>query len=210
MMRRVFWCAATVLLGGCDEIRTPAPATRMPPVLAAGHADPVRVAVEEIAQAFGDAGASLLNQPARTARAVAQLELVTAEFARDLRWAPLPGAVRFEMRAARLELRAALGTRANADPDAVVRALAAAHASLMRNDIRAAAEALPATLFEPGGNVTLSRLAQPGTLPQARNATALARDEVDRMQRRRLSGIAGALDPNADAISPQSGLGGVR
>ncbi len=209
-MRAAFWGMAFLALAGCAEIRTPAPASRIPPTLAAGTADPVRLAVDQAAEAFADAGRSLANQPARTARGTAQVELLAAEFARDLRWAPLPNGVRFELRAARTELRAALGTRANADPDAVVRALAATQVALDRNDTRAASEALSPALFEPGGSVTLARLAQPGNLPQTRNATSGAREEVERLQRSRLGGVAGALDPNADAITLSPGLGSVR
>ena len=197
-------------LAGCAELRGPAPSTRIPAALAAGSADPVRLAVDQAAEAFADAGRGLVNQPARTARAIAQVELLAVEFARDPRWAALPASARFETRAARTELRAAIGTRANADPDAVIRALADSLTALERNDTRAAADALNATLFEPGGNPTLARLAQPGSLPQTRNATGLVREEVERLQRSGLGGLSGALDPNANALTLAPGLGSLR
>lgn len=209
-MRAGLCCLAFLALAGCAELRGPAPATRIPAALVAGSADPVRLAVDQAAEAFADAGRSLNNQPARTARAVAQVELLGVEFARDPRWAALPGGVRFELRAARTELRAALGTRANADPDAVVRALAGVLVALERADTAAAAAALDAALFEPGGNVTLARLAQPGSLPQTRNATSLVREEVEALSRSRLGGIAGGLDPNAGALNQTPGFGSIR
>ena len=194
-----------LLLGACAEMRLPPPAERIPASLGAGTADPLRDALAEAAAAYADGGRSLVNNPARMARAGAQLELITAEFARDLRWAPLPAGVGFELRAARIELRAALGIRANADPDAVVRALAATQLAVQRRDAAGAAFALSPVLFEPGGAATLARLAEPRQLPQGRIALTLARDEVDRLNRTRVGWLIGALDPQSGWIDPEPG-----
>jgi hypothetical protein len=194
------------LLAACAELREPPPSARIPPVLSGTTGDPVRFMLAEATAAFADGGRSMLGDPSRLARAAGQVEIVTAELARDPRWAPLPSVVGLEMRAARTELRAALGTRAGADPYAVGRALAAAHAALVRDDRRTAAAALDPALFEPGGNVVLARLANPGPLAQARIATALAQAETAGLADRRIGGLTGALDPDAMLANPQPGM----
>ena len=205
--RMATWLVLVLPLLGCAEMRTPAPASRIPGVLHAGNPDPVIGVVGEAADAFADAGRSLANDPARMARAAAQVEVMTAEFARDLRWAPLSPGVGFELRGARVELRSALGIRAGADPDRVVRALAGAHAALVRGDRQAAAAALDPALFEPGGAGNLAYLSRPGPLSQSRIATALARDEVSRLVRSNVWGLAASLDPDAGWLDPQPGRG---
>lgn len=195
------------LVAGCAEMRTPPAITRIPAVLAPNSPDPVRTMAAEAAAAFADAGRSLAGDPARTARAAAQVEMLLAEFERDPRWAPIsPGAI-FELRGARLELRAALGIRAGAGSDAVARALAAAYQALQRGDQRAAQAALDPALFEPGGAVTLARLINPGPLPQTRLGTTRAQEEVARLAEQQLGGVVGALDPNAVLINPMPGVG---
>jgi hypothetical protein len=196
-----------LLLGACAELRAPPPAARIPAVLGAGGADPMRDMVTEAAAAFADGGRSLSDDPAAMARAAAQVELMTVELARDLRWAPLPAGVGFELRGARVELRAALGIRAGAEPDEVVRALTAAHLALARRDRMAAEAALRPALFEPGGARTLAFLGRPGPLPQGRIATGLAREEVERLVSSRVWGISGALDPQSGWLDPQPGRG---
>jgi hypothetical protein len=201
------WLLLALPLLGCAEMRTPAPATRIPGVLHAGSPDPVMDVVGQAAESFADAGRSLANDPARMARAAAQVEMLTAEFARDLRWAPLAPGVGLEMRGARTELRAALGIRAGANADQVVRALAAAHVALVRGDRQSAARALDPALFEPGGAGNLAFLSRPGPLSQSRIATALARDEVGRLSRSNVWGLTGSLDPDAGWLDPQPGRG---
>lgn len=195
-----------LVLGACAELRTPPPGSRVPAALAAGSVDPVPRIAGESASAFADAGRSMLGDPARMARAAAQLEVLAVELARDPRWAALPAGVSLEMRAARTELRAALGTRAGADPDAVARALAAAHVALARGDRAAAAASLDGALFDPGGVVVLARLANPGPLPQARIATTLAQTEMAGVSDARLGGVTGALDPDAMLLDPRPGM----
>jgi hypothetical protein len=196
-----------LLAPACTEMRQPAPIARIPPVLAAGSADPVMDMVDQAATAFADAGRSLSDNPAAMARAAAQMEVLGAEFARDARWAPLSPNVGFQMRGARLELRAALGIRAGAAPDAAARALAAASVALNRGDRAAAARALDPAIFEPGGEGSLAFLARPGPLPQSRIAAALTRDEVSRLARSNVWGLSGALDPDSGWLDPLPGRG---
>ncbi|HZF77747.1 MAG TPA: hypothetical protein VE033_18155, partial [Acetobacteraceae bacterium] len=115
----------------------------------------------------------------------------------------------FELRTARTELRAALGTRSGAAPDDVIRALVAAQSAISRNDRAAAAAALSPALFEPGGTVTLARLVAPGPLPQARLATTIAREGVERLEADRAGGLGAFLDPGAGFGPPQP-MGGLR
>ncbi|NKC31472.1 hypothetical protein [Falsiroseomonas selenitidurans] len=206
-MRFALLAILVLALPGCAELRAPPPATRVPATLGAGSADPLRDAVAQAALAYADGGRSMANNPARMARAAAQVEMMTAEFMRDLRWAPLPAGVVFELRGARVEGRAALGIRANAEPDAVVRALTATHLALLAGDRAAAERALDPALFEPGGAGSLAFLERPGPLPQGRIATALARDEVERLARARVWGLTGALDPQAGWVDPEPGRG---
>jgi hypothetical protein len=198
------------LLGGCAqmgaEMRAP-PGSLVPATLTDGSADPVPGMAAQAAAAFADAGRSLAGQPAATARATGQVEVLLVEFARNPRWAPLPDAAVGALRTARLELRATFGIRSGADGAAVGRALGAAEAALRAGDRRAAQDALAPALFEPGGAVTLARLTAPGFLPEARNGTAAARDAVRRLQQEQVGGTIGALDPNSGWVNPLPGQG---
>jgi hypothetical protein len=207
---------ALALLAGCAEMQTPSPLSRIPQGLGVVAADPLPAIVAEAAAAFADAGRSLAGQPAATARATGQMELLAADLRRDPRWAALPTAVETELRTARLEWRAALGIRAGATPEAVAAALGRATIALRANDTRSAAAALDPALFEPGGTPTLARLTAPGPLPQSRSASALAQSEMARMARQRGGGLSNALDPDAGlvglnpSLGPPSALGTMR
>lgn len=203
---RALILACCCLLPACAEMRAPPPGSRIPAALAPASIDPVRQMLAEATAAYADGGRSMLGEPGRLARAAAQLELVTDELGRDPRWAPLPIQVGMELRAARTEQRAALGIRAGAEPAAVARALTAAHLALARGDRAAAAAALDPALFDPGGNVVLARLANPGPLFQARIATALAQTEVAGLVDQRTGGVTGALDPDAMLLDPRPGV----
>ena len=78
-------------------------------------------------------------------------------------------------------LRAALGAAQQAPGPEVVRALATASSRLRAGDRAGAAAALPSSLFEPGGEVTLERLGALGPLPAAEQATAVLGREVRRL-----------------------------
>lgn len=201
-----------VMLGACAEMRTPA--SRIPPGLGVVAGDPLPAIAADAAAALRDAGAGLAGRPGATARAIGQMELLDVALRADPRWAPLPTAVTTEFRTARLEWRAALGIRAGAAPEPVAAALGRAAIALGANDTRAAAAALDPALFEPGGAVTLARLAAPGPLPTARSASALAEGEMARLTRMQGGGLVNALDPNAGLLGlppaggppPQPGL----
>ncbi len=195
--RTALACFALLALAACEEMRTPQTLARIPAALSTGNPDPVLGIVRDAAEAFQDAGRSLSGNPGALALAAAQLEVMTEELGRDLRWAPLPPGILFELRGARTELRAAIGLRANASPDAAARALSATQVALGRGDRAAALAALSPALFEPGGERTLDYLTRPGPLPYARNATAAARDAVDQLLRDNRGGLVGAMDPDA-------------
>lgn len=195
------------LLGACAEMRTPPPASRIPPGLGVVAADPVPVMAAEAASGFANGGTGLAGRPGATARAVGQIEFVAQDFARDPRWSPLPTAVGTELRTARLEWRAALGIRAGAAPDAVAAALGRTAIALGANDTRAAIAALDAALFEPGGAPNLARLAAPGPLPQSAIASRVARDASAAMRSGQLAGPAAGLDPDAGRAMMPGGPG---
>jgi hypothetical protein len=204
------------LLAGCAEMREPVALSRIPPGLGVVAADPLPAMAAEAAASFADGGRSLAGRPGATARAVGQGEILGAELRRDPRWAGLPTVIESELRTARLEWRAALGIRVGAAPDAVGAALGRAAIALAAGDTRGGAAALDPALFEPGGAVTLARLAAPGPLPTARSATALLEREIMRLARQRGGGLSNALDPDAGLVglgqanAPPAGMGGLR
>jgi hypothetical protein len=174
--RRIFLLAA-VALPACEELRTPA--TLPPAVLAGapGAGAPMRAAVFATAAAFANQGAGLEGRPADAALAIARLEALEMEVADRRAWPALSPTVAIAMRTARDETRAALGIAQRAPGGDVVRALSLTASRLRAGDGAGAAAALPASLFEPGGEATLDRLAALGALPAAEQATAaLARD----------------------------------
>jgi hypothetical protein len=167
--------------GGCAEVARPASAPA-PADLVAGAPDPARAAIAAAAAAFADRGASLANRPEAAAQAAAQLEYAADAFATDTRWAAMPESIRREMLLARDELRDAIGLDAAAPGRTAVSALLSAARALRAGDRRRAAAALPPPLFRPGGEGSIARLADPGPLPQAANATALAQAVASRME----------------------------
>jgi hypothetical protein len=190
MMGRRLLLTAPFGLLACEELRTPA--TPPPAVLAGAPAAgaPLRAAVFATAAAFTNQGAGLEGRPADAALAVARLEALQMEVADRRAWPALSPTIVIAMRTARDETRAALGVAQRAAGGDVVRALSQAATRLRAGDRAGAAAALPATLFEPGGEATLDRLAAPGPLPAAEQATAALAREVRRLDLDR--GWAGA------------------
>ncbi len=168
--------ALVLALAGCAEMQQRPPAPPMD--LAASASDPARAAIQGAAQAFADRGRGLSGQPAAGAMAAARLEYATEALERDPRFTPVPEAVRRQMQLARTELRDALGVQDAAAPRPVIDALLAAARGLRANDPAAAARALPAPLFRPGGERSVARLGELGPLPQASNATALLAQQI--------------------------------
>jgi hypothetical protein len=191
---------------GCAELRT-LPPPPPPPDLVAGAADPVRGAILAMPAAFGDRGMALAGRPAEAAQALAQLEYVTAAIPRDQRYAPIPEGVRRELVLARIEARDALGVAEDAAPDDVVAGLLGAARALRAGNRPAAAAALPAPRFRPGGAASVARLGDLGPLPQAAIASGVAAQEVARLDAEgRWLGNRPA-DPNGASVTT-FGLGG--
>jgi hypothetical protein len=177
MMKRRLLLLAPAGLLACEELRTPA--TLPPAILAStpGAGAPLRAGVFATAAAFTNQGAGLEGRPAEAALAIARLEALEMEVADRRAWPSLSPSIAIAMRTARDETRAALGIAQRAPGGDVVRALSITASRLRANDRAGAAAALPASLFEPGGEATLDRLAALGPLPAAEQASAaLARD----------------------------------
>ncbi|WP_137180455.1 hypothetical protein [Roseomonas sp. AR75] len=205
MRRRSLPGLLLLALPGCAEMRQQPELARVPPGLGVVAADPVPAMVAEAAAALSSAGASLNGHPAETARALGQMEFVIEAFRRNPRWSPISIGTITELRTARTEWREAIGIDAAADGAAVAEALGRASLSLRESSTQGAAAALAPALFQPGGAPTVARLAAPGPLPQSRIASAMARDDVQRMQRLQIGGVTGALDPNAPYLNSLTG-----
>ena len=167
-------------MSGCAELQQPPPVAA-PAGLAEGAVDPGRGAITAAAAAFAERGRGLIGQPEAAARATAQLEFATAELGRNPRFASIPDSVRREMLLARTEVRDALGIAEAAQSEEVVNSMLAAARALRAGNARAAATALPAPLFRPGGERSVARLGEIGPLPQASIATAQAARQLERM-----------------------------
>lgn len=164
--------AILLLLCGCAVLNEAPPAA--PAIdLVANAADPIRAALDAAAAAFADGGAALAGRPAATAQAAAQLEYLADALPADPRWSGPATTIARELALARAEVRDALGIAETAAPAPVIASLLAAARAWRAGDQAAAARALPAPLFRPGGAASVARLAEPGPLPQAFNATSL-------------------------------------
>lgn len=187
ILRRVLLAAPLL---GCEDLRTPAgpPA----PVLSAAPTagPPLRAAVEATAAAFANQAAALAGRPAEAAVALARFEALTLEVAQGRAWPGLSPTLVIAMRVARDENRAAVGGAQQAEGAAMIAAFGTAAARLRANDRAGAVAALAPPLFDPGGEVTLDRLAEIGPLPAAEQASAALAREVRRLDLDR--GWAGA------------------
>lgn len=163
------------------ELQRPPPPPP-PGGLVAGSADPLMATVDAAASAFADRGAGLAGRPAETAQAAAQLEYLALSLGIDARYPELAGSVGRELLLARDEVRNALGILASASPESVMRVLLQVSADLRADRRAAAAAAMAPPLFRPGGAESIARLGEIGALPQAANATAVAREAVARAQ----------------------------
>ncbi|MBX9698237.1 MAG: hypothetical protein K2X74_02315 [Acetobacteraceae bacterium] len=183
------------LAGACAA--TPPHATAVLPRDAVdGIGDPTRAAVLGSAYAFSDAS-HLAGQPAAAARAAAQVEYLAVEIATGPRYVEWSPAIAMQLQGARAELRHALGIPAASQPQAVVDALYAAARALQRGD-RAAAEAALQAAEATDRPTLLVRLAALPPLPRTRTATALAHQELVRVdQDQRLGGV-GSNDGGKD------------
>lgn len=179
--------ALLLLLGACAATTTVETA-RLPRDAVDGVGDPTRAAVLGSAYAFADAS-HLAGRPDAAARAAAQVEYLATEIPTGPRYVEWSPAIGMELQGARAELRTALGIPANTRPQAVVDALYNAARALQRGDTAAAEAALQAAEAADRPALLL-RLASLPPLPLTRTATALAQQEMVRVdQDQRLGGM---------------------
>jgi len=177
---RFFLLFGPLLLAACTELKTPPPPP--PPLELVGQvsAEPLLAIINAAAMDFDRAGAGLAGRPAATALAVARLEWIGGEFQPGRRLARLPESLNFGIQGAVAEARDVLGIRADAPPAAPIAALLAGARALGRGDTAAAQLAMSGPLFLTAGRPMLSRLREPGALPNAALVTAALRDELGR------------------------------
>lgn len=198
-------------LAGCAELRTPRPAPAPPDLLAgpgiASTVQPTRAALQAAADAFANTGLGLAGKPSEAAQAAAQLDYVAEDLRRNPQFSGLPEGVRRDMQLARTEVREALGIDAAAPSAAVVRALLDVARELRAGRRAAAAQRMAAPMFRPGGELSIRRLAEPGPLPTAAIATALALDTMTRIARDNRLGAPPTNEVSIDAgvLAPGSG-----
>jgi hypothetical protein len=195
MTRSPLAALALLLLGACAG-SVPADTATLPRDAVDGVGDPTRAAVLGSAYAFA-APAHLAGRPEAAARAAAQVEYLAAEIptgARYVEWSP---AIGMQLQGARAELRGALGIPATSRPQAVVDALYNAARALQRGDAAAAEAALQAAEASDRPALLL-RLAALPPLPRTRTATALAQQEMVRVDQDQRLGGTGSNDGGKD------------
>jgi len=190
-MRAWIDLVALAALAGCAMALPPGAV--LPNDALVGAGDPTRAAILGTAYAFGTPE-SLAGQPASAARAAAGVEYLAAEIPNGPRWIQFDPTLGRELLAARAELREALGISPAASPQAVVDGLYAASRALKAADPTAAAGVLRAPAFADA-SVTLVRLGQMPATPRTQLATALAQQELNRIdQEGRFSGGGNGAD----------------
>ncbi len=168
-------------MAACEELRTP---QVLPPAILSGEPSsgaPLRAAVEATTASFANQGLGLAGHPADAALALARFEAIAAEVDNRRAWPALTPSIGYAMNIARNENRAAIGAAQQASSAEVIQALGLVAQRLRANDRTGAAEALRAPTFEPGGEVTLDRLAEIGPLPAAEQAMAALSRDVRRL-----------------------------
>jgi hypothetical protein len=171
-LRAPFALLALLLAAGCGE-----PGVWFP----TGIGDPVRAAALAAPFELGDTS-HLAGDPARAARATAQLELVAQAFREDpLYMHVVSGWALNATRLGRAELREAIGIDQAAPPGVVIAALREAALSLDEGDTGGAAEMLSAHAFPLGGATTLGRLGTLPRLPRVAEAASAASREIHRI-----------------------------
>lgn len=166
-------------LGACGTVP---PYVALPPDVGLGLADPTRNAILNTAYAFATPG-RLAREPADAALAVAQAEYLAVELSYGQRWREFSPIVPMAFEHARAEWRSAVGIAPDAQPQPVIDALFTARYALQRGEAARAAAALPAPLFQGGGEATLARLSALPALPATANAARGAESELWRQQR---------------------------
>ncbi len=161
MTRRTLAAFAALCLAGCASAPGPFfPGDAFPPSPAGlglnAGSDPVLSAVINANSALADPPARIGNNAAFAARIVGQLEYVTAMM-REPRFTSIAPVTEPQLKIGRAQARQVLGIGQDADPRAVIAALAGAAAALDRGDAAAADAALAPVSSDPAA--TRARLA---------------------------------------------------
>ena len=151
-------------------------APQPPPPTLPGGAPEGAVTTDRITSARQDAAAFFrapqAGQPARAARAIADIEFLAGAVPADPRWQTASANAMTQLVQARNQARNALGIPATAQAQAVIDGLMAAATALDANDRAAVARALPRAVFTAGPDQTVRRLGQPPRIPSASAALA--------------------------------------
>ncbi|WP_157967108.1 hypothetical protein [Elioraea thermophila] len=140
--------------------------------------DPVATSVASASYYLRSPGA-LTARPALAAQVVAQYEFAALEL-EGLRFVGVNPLSQILMRQGRAELRAILGVRPDAPPEAVIRSLVAAAGALARQDRAAAEAAIAPTVFvKPPAEVLVLLDDMPAAV-QAGRAAAFAEAQLNR------------------------------
>lgn len=165
MLRRSILLTALVA-AGCAPSQPP-PTLPGPGSRGAVTPDPITTARQNAAEYFRNPQA---GQPARAARAIADIEFLAGAVPADPLWQTASGNALTLLSQSRNEARRALGVPASAQSQAVIDGLMAAAAALDANDRAAVARALPRSVFTAGPQQTVRRLSQPPRVPSASGA----------------------------------------
>jgi hypothetical protein len=170
-------------LAGCASGGLPrAPEAALPSDAVIGAGDPTRAAAFNTAYVF-NAPSTLAGNPAEAARAAANFEYLAVEIPHGARYRGLNALLQPQLEAGRMELRDAIGIRADAPPQAVIDNLYAAHRALRASDTAAAEQILGRPVFAAGGPETLKRLAALPPMPKVGFAANSTQREIDRADR---------------------------
>lgn len=175
-----------LLAGGLGAITgcatTPVPIARMPVDPELGFADPARQAIIHAAYSFPATG-SMAGKPWEAAQAIQEAEFLAVELNYGQRWIEMSPLPKMAFVQARPEWRAVLGIDQAAEPQAVIDALTVVRYAFGAQNPAAAAAALQAPLFTPGGTRALADLSALPPLPRTAWAATMAQQEMWRIQR---------------------------
>lgn len=172
--RRVF-LMGLLGLGACAE--TVVETASLPEFRGSLTLDPVRQSIDQ--------GADMLShprrmdgQPGEVARLVQALEFLAVELHVGARWNSTLPMASLQVPAARPEWRQAFGIAADARAQDVIDSMAGLRGAFAAQNLAAAAAALRAPLFTPGGQESLARFGALPALPRTTRAMLNARQEL--------------------------------
>ena len=172
--RRVF-LTGLLGLGACSG--TPPEVARLPEFRGFLSIDPVRYSIEQGADILTNQR-RLAGQPWEVARLVQALEFLAIELRNGPRSNVMLPMAQIAVPAARPEWRQAFGIAADAQAQEVIDSLSELRSAFAARSPGAAAAALRAPLFTPGGQETLNRFGNPPALPRTTRAMVDARQEL--------------------------------